>query len=60
MMTEQELLQKADAFIDANMDDIIKDIKAIVDIPSVNAPAEEGAPYGKKIKRALLEALKIA
>ena len=47
MMTEQELLQKADAFIDANMDDIIKDIKAIVDIPSVNAPAEEGAPYGK-------------
>ena len=29
MMTEQELLQKADAFIDANMDGIIKDIKPL-------------------------------
>ena len=30
-MTEQELLRKADAFIEANMEDIIKDIKAVVD-----------------------------
>lgn len=59
-MTEQELLQKAGEFIDRNMDDIIADIKAIVDIPSVNAPAEEGAPYGREIRRALLKALEIA
>lgn len=32
-MTEQELLRKADDFIEANMEDIIKDIKAVVDIP---------------------------
>ena len=59
-MTEQELLKRADEFIEANMEDIIRDIKAIVDIPSVISQPEEGAPYGKEIKRALLEALKIA
>ena len=32
-MTEQELLQKADAFIDANINQIVQDIKTIVDIP---------------------------
>ena len=58
-MTEQELLKKADSFIEENMESIIKDIKAVVDIPSVKGPAEEGAPFGKEIKRALLEALKI-
>ena len=43
-MTEQELLKKADSFIEENIEGIIKDIKAIVDIPSVKGPAEEGAP----------------
>ena len=33
-MTEQELLLKADEFIEANMEDIIRDIKAVVDIPA--------------------------
>ena len=45
-MTEQELLRKADDFIEANMEDIIKDIKAVVDIPSVKSGAETGAPFG--------------
>ena len=58
-MREQELLKRADEFIEANLEDIIRDIKAIVDIPSVISQPEEGAPYGKEIKRALLEALKI-
>ena len=58
-MTEQELLIKADSFIQENIEGIIKDIKAIVDIPSVKGPAEEGAPFGKEVRRALDEALKI-
>ena len=58
-MTEQELLKKADSFIEENIEGIIKDIKAIVDIPSVKGPAEEGAPFGKEVRRALDEALKI-
>lgn len=59
-MTEQELLKRADTFIEENMEGIIGDIKTIVDIPSVISHPEEGAPYGKEIKRALEEALKIA
>ena len=59
-MTEQELLRKADAFIEANMEDIIKDIKAVVDIPSVKSEAETGAPFGREIRRALDKALEIA
>ena len=58
-MTEQELLRKADAFIEANMEDIIKDIKAVVDIPSVKSEAETGAPFGREIRRALDKALEI-
>ena len=46
-MTEQELLREADDFIEANMEDIIKDIKAVVDIPSVKSGAETGAPFGR-------------
>ena len=59
-MTEQELLRKADDFIEANMEDIIKDIKAVVDIPSVKSGAETGAPFGREIRRALDKALEIA
>ena len=59
-MTEQELLREADDFIEANMEDIIKDIKAVVDIPSVKSGAETGAPFGREIRRALDKALEIA
>ena len=59
-MTEEELLKQADDFIEKNIEGIIKDIKAIVDIPSVIDRPEEGAPYGKEIKRALVKALEIA
>ena len=52
-MTEQELLLKADEFIEANMEDIIRDIKAVVDIPSVKSEAKEGAPFGVEVRRAL-------
>ncbi len=58
-MTEQELLKRADEFIEQNIEAMIKDIKEIVDIPSVTAPPAEGAPYGMELKRALLKALEI-
>ena len=58
-MTEQELLLKADEFIEANMEDIIRDIKAVVDIPSVKSEAKEGAPFGVEVRRALGKALEI-
>ena len=59
-MTEQELLQKADAFIDANINQIVQDIKTIVDIPSVKSAPQPGAPFGTEIRRALTAALGIA
>ena len=59
-MTEQELLLKADEFIEVNMEGIIRDIKALVDIPSVKSEPEEGAPFGKDVRRALNKALEIA
>ena len=45
-MTEQELLQKADAFIDANINQIVQDIKTIVDIPSVKSAPPPGVDCG--------------
>lgn len=59
-MTEQELLIKADDFIEANMEDIIQDIKSLVDIPSVKSEPRQGAPFGAEVKRALDQALRIA
>ena len=59
-MTEQELLLRADGFIEANMEDIIRDIKALVDIPSVKSEAKEGAPFGNEVRCALDKALEIA
>lgn len=59
-MTEQDLLLKADEFIEANIDEMIQDIKAVVDIPSVKSQSQEGAPFGPEIKQALEKALEIA
>ena len=59
-MTEQELLQKADAVIDANINQIVQDIKTIVDSPSVKSAPQPGAPFGTEIRRALTAALGIA
>lgn len=49
-----------DNFVAENAENIARDIKRLVDIPSVEQPAEEGAPFGTGPKQALAEALKIA
>lgn len=51
---------KAREFAQMHKDDIIKDIKALVDIPSVEGEPCQGAPAGKEVRRALDKALEIA
>lgn len=59
-MDEKLLLQKIDAFIEANRDAIVRDIKTLVDIDSVETAAEPGAPFGPGVKKALDTALAMA
>ncbi len=57
---DEKLLTAVDAFVEANRDNIVRDIKRLVDIPSVEGPAAPGAPFGPGPKAALEEALKMA
>ena len=52
---------KADQLIQQYLPDMERDLKTLVDIPSVEAPAVgEGAPFGAEVQRALTEALAIS
>lgn len=57
---DEKLLSAVDAFVQANRENIVRDIKRLVDIPSVEGPAAPGAPFGPGPKAALEEALKMA
>ena len=57
---EKELLQKVDAFIEANKQAIVDDIAALVAVDSVQSAPAPGAPFGKGAKRALEVTLEIA
>ncbi len=46
--------------IEKNSDEMIKGIKKIVKMPSVETEAEENAPFGKDIALTLNETLKLA
>lgn len=59
-MDEKLLLQQIDAFIEANKDAIVRDIKTLVDIDSVETAAVPGAPFGPGVKLALDTALEMA
>lgn len=59
-MQDTALLQKIDAFIVENKDALVRDIKKLVDIPSVQGEPEEGAPFGVQVKHALDTALDLA
>lgn len=59
-MQEKDLLQKIDSFVEQHHDEIIADIKALVDIPSVKAPADEYGPQGKHVRAALDKFFEIA
>ena len=49
-----------DAFIEQHKEDILRDVARLVAVPSVEAPAAPGAPYGPGVRAALDEALAIA
>lgn len=57
---DEARLQDIDAFVSEHEDDIVRDIARLVAIPSVEGPAEPGAPFGREPKRALECGLKIA
>lgn len=51
---------KVDALLEQSLPAMERDVKTLVDIPSVEAPAAgEGAPFGREVQRALKEALAI-
>ncbi|MEG2924435.1 MAG: Sapep family Mn(2+)-dependent dipeptidase [Oscillospiraceae bacterium] len=50
----------AKEFIEKNKDAMLKDIKAVVDIPSVESTPAPGEPYGEGPAKALNKALEIA
>ena len=47
------LEQKIDAFLQENRDNIVNDLIKMSRIPAVRGEAEEGAPFGKDVARAL-------
>ncbi len=57
---EKELLQKVDAFIEANKQAILDDIAALVAVDSVQSAPAPDAPFGEGAKRALEVTLEIA
>ena len=57
---DQKLLAQIDAFIEANRDAIIEDIRALVAIDSVQTAPQPGAPFGPGAKAALEKTLEIA
>lgn len=59
-MDEKELLRQIDAFVENNRENVIKDMKTLVDINSVQGAPEAGAPFGSGPRRALEAALDIA
>ncbi len=52
--------EKISAFIDAQREDFLRDLKSLVDIKSVREAPEEGMPFGKGPAKALAEAIRIA
>ena len=53
-------MDKIEAFVRANEENVIRDIKRLVDIPSVAGTPEPGAPNGAGPAAALKEALALA
>ena len=60
MMNHTWIQERVDSFIAENREALIRDLKTVIDIDSVEAPAEPGAPYGAGVRKALDAALEIA
>jgi len=54
-----ELNSKIDSFIAANKEQLLNDIAALIEIPSVSVDCPVGAPFGEGCKKALDKALEI-
>ena len=59
-MTDSVLKESIHRFVSENRDGIIEDIRRLVSVNSVNAPAEPGKPFGKGCAEVLDAALSIA
>lgn len=59
-MLETNLSNRIDAFIEANKDAVLRDIKTLVAINSVEAAALPGKPFGEGVDKALCAALSMA
>lgn len=61
-MDRQELLDAADRYLDEHWEEVVADIKKLVEIPSFEEPekAAPGAPFGPGPKQALEESLAMA
>ena len=57
---EKRLLRQIDAFVKRSHEGILRDMKTLVDIKSVQGEPTPGAPFGTGPKRALEAALEIA
>ena len=57
---DQKLMSAVEAYVEANRENIVRDIKRLVDIPSVEGEPAPGAPFGPGPKAALEEGLKLA
>ena len=57
---DQALNQSIDAFIEANRDQLLEDISALVSVNSVETAPAEGAPFGQGPRDALNKTLEIA
>ncbi len=55
MSVRTELNDRIDAWIDAHQDEMIQDLKMLVQIPSIRGEALEGKPYGEACARALAD-----
>ena len=49
--------EKIDALVMSMKDELIEDMKRWISVPSVQGAAEENAPFGKEVRRALDMAL---
>ncbi|MDD3428767.1 MAG: Sapep family Mn(2+)-dependent dipeptidase [Oscillospiraceae bacterium] len=59
-MNNIELVKEIDAYITANRDNIIEDLRALIAVPSVEGAAQPGAPFGEQPQKALEIALQMA
>jgi len=60
MTFNENLLSSIDTYIEENFDRMLADLSSLIEIESVQGEAQEGAPYGAEVRRALDRALELA